>query len=167
VIWLVRHADCYESLADSSDPPLSQLGRTQAARLAERVHRAGATAVYSSPYRRAVETAQAISKQVHEDPRLVEMELELGNDDALELKEPATSVIDRMRATIDDIVEAHPGEHVVVVTHGLALMAYISYVLRLEPGQIRLLPFYTSVSVVRALGDLRMVGTIADTAHLE
>jgi broad specificity phosphatase PhoE len=72
-----------------------------------------------------------------------------------------------MRSAIDDIVEAHPGEHVVVVTHGVALMAYITDVLRLEPGQVRLLPYYTSVSVVRALGDRRMVGGIADTAHLE
>ena len=46
-------------------------------------------------------------------------------------------------------------------------VAYISDVLHLQPGQIRLLPYYTSVSVVRALGDLRMVGGIADTAHLE
>jgi len=46
-------------------------------------------------------------------------------------------------------------------------MAYISDVLHLEAGQLRLLPYYTSVSVVRALGDVRMVGTIADTAHLD
>ena len=72
-----------------------------------------------------------------------------------------------MRAAVDDIVKAHPGQHVVVVTHGVALIAYISDVLHLQPGQIRLLPYYTSVSVVRALGDLRIVGGIADTAHLE
>ncbi|HXC76674.1 MAG TPA: histidine phosphatase family protein, partial [Candidatus Acidoferrum sp.] len=84
-----------------------------------------------------------------------------------QFKESAASVIERMRSAIDDIVDAHPGEHVVVVTHGVALMAYISDVLHLEPGQVRLLPFYTSVSVVRALGDVRMVATIADTAHLE
>jgi hypothetical protein len=32
---------------------------------------------------------------------------------------------------------------------------------------VRLLPYYTSVSIIRALGDVRMVATIADTAHLE
>ena len=72
-----------------------------------------------------------------------------------------------MRSAIDAIVAAHPGQHVVVVTHGVALMAYISDLLHLEAGQLRLLPYYTSVSVVRALGDVRMVGTIADTAHLD
>ena len=38
-IWLVRHADCYEGMADGGDPPLSPLGRQQAERLAERVRR--------------------------------------------------------------------------------------------------------------------------------
>ncbi|HEY5033611.1 MAG TPA: histidine phosphatase family protein [Candidatus Dormibacteraeota bacterium] len=167
VIWLVRHGDCYEGMAEGSDPPLSPLGRTQAARLAERAMGVGTTAIYASPLRRAVETAKAIRDDVHEDPRLVEIDLELGDDNTLHFKESTASVIARMRSAIDDIVAEHPGEHVVVVTHGIALMAYISDVLHLEPGQLRLLPYYTSVSVVRALGDTRMVGTIADTAHLE
>ncbi len=167
VIWLVRHGDCYEGMAEGSDPPLSPLGRTQAARLAKRVKRVGATAVYSSPLRRAVETAQAIQDDVHQDPRLVEIDLELGDDSNLNFKESTASVIARMRSAIDDIVAEHPGEHVVVVTHGIALMAYVSDALHLEAGQLRLLPYYTSVSVVRALGDVRMVGTIADTAHLD
>jgi 2,3-bisphosphoglycerate-dependent phosphoglycerate mutase len=167
LIWLVRHGDCYEGMAEGTNPPLSPLGRSQAARLAERVKRAGATPVYTSPFRRAVETAQAIAEAVHEDQRLVEIELELGDDGNLEFKESAASVVTRMRAAIDDIVAAHPGEHVVVVTHGVALMAYLSDLLHLEAGQLRLLPYYTSVSVVRALGDVRMVATIADTAHLD
>ncbi len=166
-IWLVRHGDCYENMAEGPDPPLSALGREQAKRLAERVHRIGAAAIYSSPYRRAVETARIIGEEVREDRRLVEIEIELGDDSALQFKETATSVVERMRAAIDNIVEAHPGKHVIVVTHGVALMAYVTDILRLEPGQIRLLPYFTSVTVVRALGDRRMVGGIADTAHLE
>jgi 2,3-bisphosphoglycerate-dependent phosphoglycerate mutase len=167
VIWLVRHGDCYEGMTDAVNPPLSATGRGQAERLGERVRKTGATAIYSSPHRRAVETARALGDEVREDPRLVEIELDLAEDGSLDFKEPATSVIERMRAAIDDIVATHPGEHVVVVTHGVALMAYLSDLLRLEPGQMRLLPFYTSVSVVRALGDRRMVSTIGDTAHLE
>jgi probable phosphoglycerate mutase len=166
-IWLVRHGDCYEGMTEASDPPLSLLGRGQAERLAERVRRVGASAIYSSPHRRAIETARILGEHVREDPRLVEIELDLGEEGKLEFKESAASVVERMRAAVDDIVKAHPGQHVVVVTHGVALMAYISDVLHLQPGQIRLLPYYTSISVVRALGDLRMVGGIADTAHLE
>lgn len=166
-IWLVRHGDCYEAMAEGADPPLSPLGRRQAERLAKRVRRVGADAVYSSPHRRAVETAGIIGEGVRVDPRFVEIELELGEGGDLQFKESAASVAERVRAAIDDIVEAHHGKHVVVVTHGVALMAYITDVLRLEPGQLRMLPYYTSVSVVRALGDQRIVGGIADTAHLE
>ena len=168
-IWLVRHGDCYEGMTEGSDPPLSPLGRTQAARLAERVKRVGATAFYASPLRRAVETAHIIDggDEVREDKRLIEIDLELDEDSTLHFKESTASVVERMRSAIDDIVAAHPGEHVVVVTHGIALMAYISDVLHLEPGQVRVLPYYTSVSVVHAFGDVRMVGTVADTAHLE
>jgi 2,3-bisphosphoglycerate-dependent phosphoglycerate mutase len=166
-IWLVRHGDCYEGMAEGPDPSLSTLGRKQAERLAERIRRAGATAIYSSPYRRAVETARIIGGEVNEDQRLVEIDLELGEDGDLQFKESPASVIERMRSAINDIVEAHPGQRVVVVTHGVALMAYVSDVLRLEPSQMRLFPYYTSVSVVRALGDLRIVGGLADAAHLE
>src|ERR1700682_4915793 len=74
-IWLVRHADCYQDLVETLDPPLSRLGREQSTRLAERVQRAQPAAVYSSPYRRAMETAKAISDDVHVDERLVELPL--------------------------------------------------------------------------------------------
>jgi probable phosphoglycerate mutase len=166
-IWLVRHGDCYEDMAEGPDPPLSATGRKQAERLAKRVRHVGATAIYSSPYRRAVETARSLGDEVREDPRLVEIDLALSDDGTLDFKETTPSVVKRMSSAIDDIVAAHPGEHVIAVTHGVALMAYITDVLRLEPGQVRLLPYFTSVSVVRALGDRRMVGGIADTAHLE
>jgi broad specificity phosphatase PhoE len=72
-----------------------------------------------------------------------------------------------MRAVVDEIIERHTGQRVVVVSHGAAIIACLSDVLHLEPGQLRLLPHYTSISVVRALGDRRMAGAIGDVAHLE
>jgi probable phosphoglycerate mutase len=166
-IWLVRHADCYDDLVEASDPRLSTLGRDQAKRLAERVRRAKPAALYSSPYRRALETARAIGDDVRVDDRLIEMALEVGEDGSLDLREPPAGVADRMRAVVDEIVERHPGQRVVVVSHGAAIIACLTDVLRLEPGQLRLLPYYTSISVVRALGDRRMAGAIGDLAHLE
>jgi probable phosphoglycerate mutase len=166
-VWLIRHADCYENLADTLDPPLSKLGRDQAARLAERLRRTKPAAVYSSPYRRAIETAKAISDDIHVDERLVEMKLEVTEDGSLDLREPPSGVIERMRAVVDEIVNRHPGQRVVIVGHGAAIIAYLTDVLRLEPGQLRILPYYTSISNVRALGDRRMVGALGDVAHLE
>jgi broad specificity phosphatase PhoE len=124
-------------------------------------------AVYSSPYRRAIETAKAISDDIHVDERLVEMKLEVTEDGSLELREPQSGVIERMRAVVDEIVNRHPGQRVVIVGHGAAIIAYLTDVLRLEPGQLRILPYYTSISNVRALGERRMVGALGDVAHLE
>jgi probable phosphoglycerate mutase len=166
-IWLVRHADCYRDLTTTEDPPLSSLGRQQAGRLAERVRRVRHAAVYSSPYRRAKETARAITDDVREDKRLVEMELEVSEDGAFDFKEPSSAVVARMRAAIDDIATAHAGHRVVVVSHGAAIIAYLSDVLQLEPGQLRVLPYYTSVSILRMLGDRRTLSTFGDVAHLE
>ena len=166
-IWLVRHADCYQDLVETLDPPLSRMGREQSTRLAERVRRAQPAAVYSSPYRRAMETAKAISDDVHVDERLVEMALVVNEDGSLDLREPPAGVIERMRAVVNEIVGQHTGKRVVVIGHGAAIVAYLADVLRLEPGQLRMLPYYTSISIVRALGDRRMVGALGDGAHLE
>ena len=166
-IWLVRHGDCYEGMADGPDPPLSLLGAEQAARLAHRVRPIKPAAVYSSPYRRAVETARAITDDVQIDPRLVDMAMDLSAEGMFDFKESPVDVFARMRAAIDDFVQEHSGRRVIVVSHGAAIVTYLTDVLRLEPGQLRLLPYFTSVSIVRALGDRRVVGGFGDVAHLE
>jgi broad specificity phosphatase PhoE len=166
-IWLARHGDCYEGMADGGDPPLSPLGREQAQRLANRVRKVKPAAVYSSPYRRAVETAKTITDDVHIDPRLVEMAMDLTDEGVLDFKEAPSIVVARMRAAIDEMAEAHSGRRVIVVSHGAAIVNYVTDVLRLEPGQLRLLPYYTSVSIVRALGERRVVAGFGDVAHLE
>jgi len=61
----------------------------------------------------------------------------------------------------------HNGQRVVVVSHAASIIACLTDVMRLEAGQLRVLPYYTSVSTVRALGDRRMVGAFGDIAHLE
>jgi 2,3-bisphosphoglycerate-dependent phosphoglycerate mutase len=166
-IWLVRHGDSYQDMSEVVDPPLSAVGREQARRLAERVRRLQPAAVYSSPYRRALQTAQAITDDVHVDARLVEVVLDVGEDGSLDLKEDPLAAATRMRDVLADIVRDHAGGRVVVVSHGAAIVACLSDVMRLEPGQLRVLPYYTSISTVRVLGERRMVGGIGDTAHLE
>ncbi len=167
-IWLVRHGDCYEGMAEGdNDPPLSSLGVSQATRFAARVRELHPSAVYASPARRARETAQAITRDVRIDKRLLEIPLELGDGHEFKFTERPESVTERMTAVMDEIVAAHPGERVVVVGHAGAIVNYLCHVLQIEAGRLRILPFYTSVSVVRALGDRRMVGTLCDTCHLD
>jgi 2,3-bisphosphoglycerate-dependent phosphoglycerate mutase len=166
-IWLVRHADCYQQMVEVEDPPLSEVGREQARRLADRVQRLQPAAVYSSPYRRAMETARAITDEIRVDARLVEMPLEISEDGTLEFKETPESAVARMRGVVSDIVRDHDGRRVVVISHGASIIACLTDVMRLEAGQLRLLPYYTSVSTLRVLGDRRLVGTFGDISHLE
>jgi 2,3-bisphosphoglycerate-dependent phosphoglycerate mutase len=167
-IWLVRHGDCYEGMIDGDlDPGLSELGREQAARLAARIKPLKPRAVYASPFKRAVETASMFSDDVRTDERLLEIPLEFGDDGSFQFTESPEDVTRRITAVIDEIVARHPGERVIVVGHAGAIVNYLCSVMRLEPGQLRILPFYTSVSVVRALDDRRMVGALCDASHLD
>lgn len=166
-IWLVRHADCYRDMQDVEDPPLSALGQDQAERLGRRVKLAEPAAVWSSPYRRALETAHAITPDVHVDRRLIEMPLIIDEDGSLNFQETPESAVARMRAVLEDIVAEHAGNRVVVVSHAASIIACLTDALHLEPGRLRLFPYYTSVSIMRVLGDVRMVGTFGDVAHLE
>lgn len=166
-IWLVRHADAYDDLDNATDPPLSARGRMQAQRLAERVNRSRPAAVYASPFRRAIETAHYLSDDVTVDPRLVEMDLVFDDDGSFDLNEAPEVAAARMRGALDDMVAAHPGGRIVAVSHGAAIIACLTDVMRLEAGQLRFLPYYTSISTIRVLGDRRMVGALGDTAHLE
>lgn len=166
-IWLVRHGDCYEGMADDPDPPLSPAGRRQAELLAQRLKRVEPAAVYSSPARRALETARAFEPNPRVDERLMEMAFEVSDEDSIVFTETPEDVVRRIGAVVDDIAAAHPGQRVIAVCHAGVIVNYVADVLHLEPGGLRLLPHYTSVSVVRALGDRRMVGALGDTAHLE
>jgi probable phosphoglycerate mutase len=168
-IWLIRHADCYADLVETEDPPLSQLGHRQAGLLAERLRRV------KSDSRRAAETAGAVSAKVTLDRRLREIEndptaaVQLILNRYQSFTESAEAVAKRMGEAVDEAAKQHPGGRVILVTHGVAILCYIGSLMGLEiPSGLRLMPYYTSVSVVRANLDLdrRMVGSLFDATHL-
>ncbi len=164
-VWLVRHGDCYDEIT-SEDPALSPRGREQARRLADRLRRLDVAAVYVSPMRRARETAAAVSSHVCVEERLIEVQTEL-EDGHVHPAEMPDQVLERMRTAVSDAVAAHSEGRVVMIGHALSIMCYLCDVLRVEFGTFRLLPYYTSVNIVRVLGDRRMVGSLGDVAHLE
>ena len=165
-VWLVRHADVYDGLDDVHDPPLSPRGREQAGRLAQRMRALPVAAVYASPARRAQETARHLADDVRLDSRIGEASARFTGG-RLAVQEPATEIAARMRAAVDDAVAAHPAARVVMIGHGIAILNYLAAVLRLAPGTLRLYPSFTGVSIVRARGDRRAVGTLFDVSHLE
>ncbi|HEX6350713.1 MAG TPA: histidine phosphatase family protein [Candidatus Dormibacteraeota bacterium] len=169
-ILLVRHGDCYDELQGDldvdADPPLSATGCEQARRLAERLQRLEIDAVYASPLRRARETAEMLGRPFELDERLVEVAADT-SDGFVRLEEVPEATVRRMRSAVADAVAAHPGGRVVMVGHGVTILQYLCDVMRLQPGTLRLLPYYTSINVVRVKDERRMVGALADIAHLE
>ncbi|HSR24286.1 MAG TPA: histidine phosphatase family protein [Candidatus Eisenbacteria bacterium] len=186
-VWLIRHADAYwglESLAEGVvDPPLSERGRDQADRLARRLAAVPLHAIWSSELRRALETAEAIARGrrlvVRPDARLREVRTHWDDGRVPErlppgsypFPEPEAEVAARMRSVVADVVtdlagvEA-PTPRAAVVTHNAAIAVYLSSVLGLHWGQLRVMPQFTSVSVMAVKDDQVVIQSIADATHL-
>jgi len=191
-ILLIRHAEA-EGIRPSEavepkdvDLPLTSRGRMQALALASRLRHRDLAAVYASPLRRARETALEVATAteltVIEDSRLREVEIAgvgpVAMHDLAEIAiahggwshlpgtEPSHEIRERMREAIAAIVAAYPGKRVAAISHAGAINAYIASLLDLQSD------FFfpagnTSISVVRARDDRRLLVSINDIAHLE
>ena len=131
-----------------ADRPLTELGRTQARELAQRLAHTDLDAIYSSDLRRAQETADVVGRtqglEVRTIPGLREVDVgswsgltraeaeqrypeayrrwlvgEEGWDDG----ETYEELSDRVLAAVWEITAAHPGERVLVVGHGGSIRA--------------------------------------------
>jgi broad specificity phosphatase PhoE len=120
----------------SSDIELSDLGRQQARFLAQELTDVDLDAIYSSDLSRARATAEAVAAthalEVKLDPRLRERSFGswegLTRDDIDRFPpgshhdgESDDEVRERVLAAVHEIAAAHPGEQVLVVSHGGAL----------------------------------------------
>ena len=172
---LVRHGETdwnrARRLQGSTDIPLNDTGRAQAAVTATALAAERWDAVYGSTLSRAAETASIIARRLGLaepllDPRLAERShgvlegLDHRGRAAVEAQaatieglEPRSTVIARATAALLAIAAAHPGGDVVVVTHGGVIHALIMHLSGWTlPG-----PGYTiengSVHLVRVVGD--------------
>ena len=202
ILYLVRHgeSDFDTTVFTTSargkqwDPPLSARGREQAALLADRlVSMTRPVAVYSSPLRRARETATAfadrVSMEVGLEDDLAEAHLgewegkpfeEILRADELMLhrirnQEPiwrhAPGVEElapfrtRVRGVVERILASHPSGNVVIVCHGAVINAYIAQLLGVD-HEMFFVPENTSLNSVVAEGDVRRVRFLNDALHL-
>jgi 2,3-bisphosphoglycerate-dependent phosphoglycerate mutase len=162
-----------------ADPPLSEIGRRQAADLAEALAADGIGAIYTSDLLRASETAEVVATRlglgVVEDSGLREIDVgswsgltrdeiaarfpdgferwqrgELGHDG--ETREQLT---DRVVAAVERIARAHAGETVLVVTHGGAIRALRRHAAG-DPGDV--LDNCATVAAALVDGVLRLDG---------
>jgi probable phosphoglycerate mutase len=185
-LLLIRHAlpvRIDEGTVDGpADPHLAELGVRQAEALAswlaeERVH-----AIWSSPMRRARETAAPLSARlglpVRVDEDLAEYdrealsyipieELKAADDPRWnQLPERPEEFQADVVAAIEAIVAAHPGQRVAVVCHGGVINAYAGHVLGID-DPLFFLPAYTSVSrVLAASTGVRSIESLNESGHI-
>ena len=192
-LLLIRHALPIrrEVTEGAADPPLSVDGERQAQLLADYLGSEQIDAVYASPLRRAVQTAEPLCRQIGRemvldagiaefdqhsseyipveelkasgDPRLTEFLLGEGDefDDREEFRE-------RVFASITRIVSQHGGERVAVVCHGGVINSYAGDVLGLDvEGPGFFYPNYTSITRIAASrSGVRSIVTLNETSHL-
>jgi probable phosphoglycerate mutase len=173
-----------------ADPPLSDDGQVQAARLADWLRHDAIDAVYVSPMRRAIQTAEPLADALGVDPVVDEELAEFDRDAHFyvpleELKaagderylqimrgEPLDGEVDPqtfrevVAVAVERIIEAHPGNTVTIVCHGGVINAWASHVLGL-PDPLFFEPFYTSVNRFLASSrGHRSVVSLNDLGHL-
>lgn len=197
-LLLVRHAETEHNTQarcqGQSDPPLSAVGRRQAAALAARLAQEKIHHVYASDLRRATETAVAIAAAhnlpVHTDPRLREMAFgewegltwaEIGERypqewaawqaDPLGVAPPGgetlAQVTLRVQSALGSIAERHPDQCVALVSHGGPLRVLLCLALDLPPqAHWRFHVESASISELRmCAGDVSLL-RLNDVAHL-
>lgn len=157
-IYLIRHAEAEGNIRrlfqGHYDGAVSENGRRQLERLRERCRPYPFAAVYSSPLRRAVETARAARGgrrlPIHTDERLMEIcgghwegkpwddlpglfptenhvwENEPWNFEP-EGGEPMRSVYARMHTVVGEIARRYAGRTVCVVSHGCAIRNFLCW----------------------------------------
>lgn len=170
-----------DGLPSRIDPPLSPRGREQATMLGRRLAASGVGAVWSSGLLRAQETASLAAApgglRTEIDDRLREVRTDWDNADTADREmpdspyipfvEPIDEVVARMEAVVRDIaLDAGPGGRVAAVSHAGAITMYLSHLLQLDSGPLRVLPRFTSVSVVALKDDRVVVQSIGDIGHL-
>ena len=169
MLLLVRHGETVANarghLLGRADPPLSAIGREQAAAVAAWLP--PADLVVSSPLRRARETAAALGLPVRVDERWIERDYGPFDDrppDAMAAEmwvrwraddsftpsgvEPDGEVAARVHAACDDLVDAAASATVVVVSHVSPIKAAIAWALG-TPSSLSWRLFVEDASVSR------------------
>ena len=198
---LIRHGESLwngeRRIQGNQDPPLSPRGRRQADRLVAHLDSHGlrrVAAVFTSPLRRATETAERIGTAIGlpalPEPDLREMSLgkwegmtvteiralfpgtyERWLADPLAHPAPGGENLEafarRVTGAFDRMREAHPGSDLVLVSHGGAIKALLCHVLELPVRWLfRIKQDNTAVNIVDVDDVTRRVVLVNDTCHL-
>jgi 2,3-bisphosphoglycerate-dependent phosphoglycerate mutase len=191
-LLLIRHALPVRRELDegAADPELAPDGVEQAQRLAEYLAAESLDAVYTSPMRRAVQTAERVAERhgvgitlvddVAEFDRMASdyvpvEELKAANDPRWQAMlagewgadETLDEFIARIVRGIERLIGEHRGERIAVVCHGGVINGYVAHVLGLPGTTGFFYPNYTSIHrIAAASSGERSIVTINETPHL-
>jgi len=188
---LIRHAlPVRREVADgAADPELSREGTHQARLLADYLGVEVLDALYTSPMRRAVQTAEPLAQVTGLSPVVVPgvaewdqhsseyipvEELKATNDPRWQemvkggwtSEEIPQEFSRRVLESLEDIIARHRGHRVAVTCHGGVINEYLAHVLGLGSRQF-FYPNYTSIHRVAASGTgHRSILSVNETPHL-
>jgi len=183
---LVRHGLPVRN-DESSDPDLSPEGHDQAGKVAAWLAHEGADAVWSSPMRRAVQTARPFATHLGHDivqhEGVAEFDRDSGSyvpmevlkrenyeawlafargEHAMDIEAFSGAVV----AALEEVIAAHPGQRAAVFCHGGVINVWTAHVLGMAP-RLFFEPGYASVHrYVCARAGQRNVVALNERAHL-
>ncbi len=199
VLLLARHGETDANVAGTwqgaTDHPLNARGQAQARALAHYLaeHHGDITVIYTSPLRRARQTAEIVAQalnniRVLEEPDLAEYNLgewegltyeelryekrlweRMGQDPhwAPPGGESAYAFATRVVGALQRIVARHPGEKVLIVGHGGAIATALALLLEGDGTRWRAYQMANCAVSELHLGDSPRLMTFNETAHLE
>ena len=178
-----------------ADIELDETGLAQAAATAARIAQWPVSAVYSSPLKRAVATAQQIAEkfdltvqkhdglldiyfgtwqgltaqQAREDNgELLDMWLKSPQKVTFPQGESLAHVQVRVSGALDELTTRHGDETIVLVSHVVVLKVMLCYVLGLDNSHFWKIEQGTcAINIVKANGSDYVVSLINDTCHLD
>lgn len=192
-VILIRHAIPVRRELESgaADPELSDEGIAQARLLAQYLSTERIDAVYSSPMRRARETATPLAEWANLPVGLIEgiaeydrhsewyvpvEELKATNDPRWQeilsgqwtaTHETEDEFVDRVIDAVETVISEHSSQRVALVCHGGVINAYIASILGLANKRGFFYPNYTSIHrIAAARSGERSVVTLNETSHL-
>ena len=190
---LVRHGLPLrrEVVEGPADPELAPEGRDQSARLASYLASEKIAAIYSSPMKRALQTAEPLAQttglpisivdEVAESARLSNEyipieELRAANDERWQKllaggwqsdSDTLESFRDRVISSLELLISHHASQRIVVTCHGGVINQYLAHILGISTERGFFYPQYTSIHrVVASQNGLRSVGSLNEIAHL-
>ncbi len=190
---LVRHGlPLRREVVDGpADPELSPEGVDQAVRLAKYLATEKIAANYSSPKKRAIQTAEPLAQttglpisiidEVAEYDRLSSEyipieELRAANDERWQKllagewqsdSDTLESFRSRVISSLEQLIGQHASQKIVVTCHGGVINQYLAHILGISTERGFFYPQYTSIHrVVASKTGLRSVGSLNEIAHL-